>query len=156
MPDDLNALYSSRIIELAGNIGRTERLDAPDATVTKVSRLCGSQVTVDVKMDRGAVSDYGQEVRACALGQAASAIMAQQVVGSTAKELHQVATEMRAMLKDGGPPPTGKWADLEILGPVRDYKARHASTLLVFEAVEAAVDEIEGQARPTPEAERSA
>jgi len=137
----LNDIYNERILQLAAGIPRTERLAAPDGSATKVSRLCGSKVTVDLTLDGDRVSDYGQDVKACALGQASSSIMGAHVVGSTVEELRRVGAQMRAMLKEGGPAPTGKWADLEVLAPVRDFKARHASTLLVFDAVEAALDE---------------
>ena len=140
----LNEIYNARILKLAGNIPLTERLAAPDASATAVSKLCGSKVTVDVKMDGDRVVGYGADVKACALGQASSSIMAQHVIGSTAAELHEIGAAMRHMLKEGGEPPReicgGKWKDLEVLEPVRDYKARHASTLLIFDAVEEAVD----------------
>lgn len=140
----LNDIYNKRILELAADIPLCERLDAPDASSTQVSKLCGSKVTVDVKMEGDKVVAYGADVKACALGQASSSIMARHVIGSTAQELHEVGAAMRAMLKQGGEPPReiygGKWKDLEVLEPVREYKARHASTLLVFDAVEDAVD----------------
>lgn len=140
----LNDIYNKRILEFAADIPLCERLDAPDASSTQVSKLCGSKVTVDVKMEGDKVVAYGADVKACALGQASSSIMARHVIGSTAQELHEVGAAMRAMLKQGGEPPReiygGKWKDLEVLEPVRDYKARHASTLLVFDAVEDAVD----------------
>ncbi len=135
----LNELYNKRILELAADIPLTERLAAPDASSTKVSKLCGSRVTVDVTVEKDRVTGYGAEIRACALGQASSSIMARYVVGASAEELHAVAAAMRAMLKEGAEAPS-IWPDLAILEPVRDYKARHASTLLVFEAVEEAVD----------------
>ena len=97
-------------------------------------------------MSDGRVSDFGHDVKACALGQASSSIMARNVVGSTAGELRDVREAVRAMLKDGAPPPQGKWADVAVLEPVRDYKARHASTLLTFDAVVKALDEIEARA----------
>jgi len=140
----LNEIYNARILKLAGNIPLTERLAAPDASATAVSKLCGSKVTVDVKMEGDRVVSYGADVKACALGQASSSIMAQHVIGSTAAELHEIGAAMRRMLKEGGEPPReiygGKWKDLEVLEPVRGYKARHASTLLIFDAVEEAVD----------------
>jgi NifU-like protein involved in Fe-S cluster formation len=117
----------------------------PDATAVGHSRLCGSKVTVDVNMKDGVVSDFGHEVKACALGQASSSIMARHVVGSTPNELRQIRDQMHKMLKEEGPPPTGKWADLEALLPVREFKARHASTLLTFDAVVDAVNQIEGK-----------
>lgn len=120
-------------------------MDAPDATAVAHSRLCGSKVTVDVKMKDGVVTDFGHEVKACALGQASSSIMARHVVGSTSDELRGIRDQMYKMLKEGGAPPTGKWADLEALLPVRDFKARHASTLLTFDAVVDAIGQIEAK-----------
>jgi NifU-like protein involved in Fe-S cluster formation len=140
---NLDDLYSGRILELAANIPRTERLDHPDATARAYSKLCGSRVTVDLKLADGVVADYGQEVKACLLGQSSAAIMGRLIVGSTPDELRDVGKTMRAMLKENGSPPKGKWADLALLEPVRDYKARHASTLLVFDAVEDALGQIE-------------
>ena len=139
---DLDEIYNTRILELAGAISRTERLDHADARATAHSKLCGSTVTIDLALRDGRVSDYGQSVKACLLGQASASVMAREIVGSTPDELHAVARKMRAMLKDGGPPPAGRWADLATLEPVRNYKARHASTLLVFDAVESALDDI--------------
>lgn len=142
----LDEIYSPRILELAANIPRASRLENPQASATAHSKLCGSTVTVDLTMDGETVTDYGQTVKACLLGQAASSIMARNIVGSSASELRKVGDEMRKMLKDDGPPPNGKWKDLEILEPVRDFKARHASTLLVFDAVEDAIAQIEAAA----------
>jgi NifU-like protein involved in Fe-S cluster formation len=143
----INEIYNRKILEFAADIPRLQRLDAPDATATAISRLCGSKVTVDVKMADGVVSDFGHEVKACALGQASSSIMARHVVGSTPDELRHIRSQMHAMLKEGGPPPSGKWQELEALLPVRDFKARHASTLLTFDAVVDAVDQIEAKAK---------
>jgi NifU-like protein involved in Fe-S cluster formation len=140
---NLDDLYNGRILELAANIPRTERLAAPDATAQAHSKLCGSRVTIDLTMKGDVVTDYGQEVKACLLGQSSASVMGRNIVGSTADELREVGQQMRRMLKDGGTPPTGKWADLAVLEPVRDYKARHASTLLVFDAVEDAIARIE-------------
>lgn len=136
----LNDIYNKRILELAGNIPRLGRLQDPSASATAHSRLCGSTVTVDVKMDGDKVADFAHEVRACALGQASSSIMARHVIGATVDELGEVRRQMYAMLKEDGPPPAGKWADLACLEPVRDFKARHASTLLTFDAVVDAVE----------------
>lgn len=141
----LDDIYNRRILALAADIPRLKRLDAPDASAVAHSRLCGSRVTVDLKMDGDVVSDFGHEVKACALGQASSSIMASHVVGSTADELRRVREEMYAMLKDNGPPPGGKWGDLDALIPVRDFKARHASTLLTFDAVVDAVDQVQAR-----------
>ena len=141
----LNDIYNKRIIELAGNIPRIGRLDQPDASATAHSKLCGSTVSIDIKVAEGRVSAFGQTVKACLLGQAAASIMARNIVGSDASELREVGAAMRRMLKANGPPPGGRWADLAVLEPVRDYKARHASTLLVFDAVETALAEVESK-----------
>jgi NifU-like protein involved in Fe-S cluster formation len=135
----LNDIYNQRILELSANIPRTERLPDADSTATAHSKLCGSTVTVDLKLSGDRVSAFGQTVKACLLGQAAASIMAQNIIGSDAKELREVGAAMRKMLKANGGPPGGRWADLAVLEPVRDYKARHASTLLVFDAVETAL-----------------
>src|SRR3954469_22314943 len=136
----LNDVYNSRILELAGNIPRLGRLKAPDATATAHSKLCGSTVTVDLKMEGNTVTDFSHDVKACALGQASSSIMARNVVGSNADELRSLRETVRRMLKENGEPPPGKWAELRVLEPVRDYKARHASTLLTFDAVVEAIE----------------
>jgi NifU-like protein involved in Fe-S cluster formation len=142
---DLDQIYNTRIIELAGALSRGERLSQPDATATAHSKLCGSTVSIDLSVKDGRVSDYGQTVKACLLGQAAASVVGREIVGTSEAELRRIATQMRQMLKDGGLPPTGRWADLAVLEPVRNYKARHASTLLVFDAVEKAFDEIAAQ-----------
>lgn len=140
----LNDVYNRRILELAGSIPRIGRLADADATATAHSKLCGSTVTVDLKMSGDTVTDFAHEVKACALGQASSSIMARHVVGSTAGELRQLREDVRRMLKENGSPPAeGKWADIAVLEPVRDYKARHASTLLTFDAVVDAIGRIE-------------
>ncbi len=142
----LNEVYNKRIIELAGNIPRVGRLAVPDATATAHSRLCGSTVTVDLKMEGETVTDFAHEVKACALGQASSSIMARHVIGSKAEELRELRETVRKMLKENGEPPQeGKWADIAVLEPVRDYKARHASTLLTFDAVVDAIGQIEAK-----------
>ena len=141
----INEIYNRQILGFAADIPRLQRLAHPDATAVAISRLCGSKVTVDLAMKDGVVSDFGQEVKACALGQASSSIMARHVVGSTPEELRAVRDQMYKMLKEEGPAPTGKWADLEALMPVRDFKARHASTLLTFDAVVDAVGQIEAR-----------
>ncbi|MGE0006675.1 MAG: iron-sulfur cluster assembly scaffold protein [Parvibaculaceae bacterium] len=143
----INEIYNRKILEFAADIPRLHRLDAPDATATAISRLCGSKVTVDVKMADGLVSDFGHEVKACALGQASSSIMARNILGSTPEELRQLRARMHAMLREGGEPPSGKWKDLEALLPVRDFKARHPSTLLTFDAVVDALDQIEAKTK---------
>ena len=139
----LNDVYNRRILELAGNIPRIGRLATPDASATAHSKLCGSTVTIDLKMDGDTVTDFAHEVKACALGQASSSIMARNVVGARADELRDLRETVRRMLKENGAPPTGKWADIAVLEPVRDYKARHASTMLTFDAVVDAIGQIE-------------
>ena len=141
----INDIYNRKILGFAADIPRLQRLQHPDATAVAHSRLCGSKVTVDVAMRDGVVSDFGHEVKACALGQASSSIMARHVVGSAPEELRAIREQMYKMLKEEGPAPTGKWADLEALLPVRDFKARHASTLLTFDAVVDAVEQIEAR-----------
>lgn len=143
----LDHIYNQKILEFASDIPRLKRLARPDATAVALSKLCGSKVTVDINMRDNVVSDFGHDVKACALGQASSSIMARNVVGSTAEELRSVRQQMYAMLKENGPAPEGKWKDLEALTPVRDFKARHASTLLTFDAVVDAVDQIEAKTK---------
>jgi NifU-like protein involved in Fe-S cluster formation len=145
----INEIYNKRILELAANIPLIGRLSNPDATATAHSRLCGSTVTVDLMAENGVVTEFAHDVKACALGQASSSIMARHVVGSTLEELRHVRDQVRAMLKEGAVAPDGKWADIEVLSPVRDYKARHASTLLTFEAVVDALDRMPRTAEPT-------
>jgi NifU-like protein involved in Fe-S cluster formation len=141
----LNDVYNAKILDLAANIPHLGRLAAPDASATAHSKLCGSTVTVDLKMDGPVVSDFAHEVKACALGQASSSIMARHVIGARAGELRELRETVRKMLKENGPAPTGKWADIAMLEPVRDYKARHASTMLTFDAVVSALDQIEAK-----------
>ena len=140
---DLDDIYNQRIFELAAEAPASARLERPDATASAHSKLCGSTITVDVSLADGRVSGFGQTVKACLLGQASSSIVARQILGTTPAEFRGVATAMRRMLKEKGSPPEGKWADLKMLEPVRDYPHRHASTLLVFDAVERALDDIE-------------
>jgi NifU-like protein involved in Fe-S cluster formation len=147
----LDDVYNKRILELAGDIPNIGRLPHPDASATAHSKLCGSTVTVDLAMKEGKVTDFAHEVRACALGQASSSIMARNVVGSSAEELREVRDTMRKMLKENGPPPGGKWADLRVLEPVRNYQARHASTMLTFDAVVDAIGQIEAKNRQAAE-----
>ncbi len=142
----LNDVYNTRILELAGNIPRLGRLPAPDATATAHSKLCGSTVTIDLKMDGDTVTDFAHDVKACALGQASSSIMARNIVGAKADELRRLREGVRRMLKENAAPPAdGRWADIAVLEPVRDYKARHASTMLTFDAVVSAIDQIEAK-----------
>ncbi|WP_417308685.1 iron-sulfur cluster assembly scaffold protein [Devosia sp.] len=140
---DLTDLYSDRILEIAGNQPIPGRLDAPDASARKVSRVCGSSIEVDVTVADGTISGYGHTISACALGQTSAAIVATHLVGTQVAEFRRVHAEMTAMLTSNGPPPSGaRWDDLKYLEPVRDYRPRHASTLLVFDAVAAALDQI--------------
>jgi NifU-like protein involved in Fe-S cluster formation len=149
----LNDIYNKKIIELAGNIPRLGRLPDPQASATAHSKLCGSTVKVDLRMEGPVVTDFAHDVKACALGQASSSIMASHVIGSSASELRELRETVRKMLKENGKPPEGKWADIALLEPVRDYKARHASTLLTFDAVVDAVNQIEAKRRATVAAE---
>ncbi|CTQ59040.1 iron-sulfur cluster assembly scaffold protein [Roseibium album] len=142
----LDDIYNAKILEFAGNIPRIGRLEQPDATAKAHSKLCGSTVLVDICVKDGVVSDFAHDVKACALGQASSSIMAQNVVGASVAELRDAQKTMRAMLKEGGDPPKGRFEDLKFLEPVREYKARHASTMLIFDAVVDALDQIEAKA----------
>lgn len=140
---DLDEIYNTKLLELAAHMPCTERLQAPDATATAHSKLCGSTITIDLKMSGDRVTGYGQTVKACLLGQAAASIVGGKIVGATARELRETGAAMRRMLKENGAPPTGRFADLALLEAARHYKARHGSVLLVFDAVETAIGEIE-------------
>jgi NifU-like protein involved in Fe-S cluster formation len=142
----LDDIYNAKILEFAGNIPRIGRLEHPDASAKAHSKLCGSTVVVDLSVKDGVVTDFAHDVKACALGQASASIMARNIIGATSAELRDVQKTMRAMLKEGGEPPTGRFEDLKFLEPVREYKARHASTLLTFDAVVDALDQIEAKA----------
>jgi NifU-like protein involved in Fe-S cluster formation len=139
----IDDVYNAKILGFAGNIPRIGRLESPDASARAHSKLCGSTVTVDLRMDGDVVTDFAHDVKACALGQASSSIMASHIVGAHADELRQVRETMHRMLKENGAPPEGRFADLKYLEPVRDYKARHASTMLTFDAVVDAIGQIE-------------
>lgn len=141
----MDDIYNNKILEFAGNITRAGVMANADATSEKLSKLCGSKVRVYLKLDGDVVSDFSHEVRACALGQASSAIMALHVIGATAAELRQARVDMLAMLKDGGEGPSGRFEDMRYLKPVKDYKARHASTMLTFDAVVDSLDQIEAK-----------
>ena len=147
----LTDIYNQQILDLAGNIPRQGRLEAPDATAKAHSKLCGSTIIVDLVMREGKVVDFAHDVKACALSQAAASIMARNVIGSTGPELRVLRDQVRAMLKENGAPPTGKWADIAILEPVRNFKARHTSTLLTFEATVDCVNQIEAAGASAPE-----
>jgi NifU-like protein involved in Fe-S cluster formation len=139
---ELSDLYSEKILDLAGNAPQPGRLADPDASARKVSRVCGSMIDVDVVVRGGVITGYGHEVSACALGQTSAAIVARTIVGTPVAEFLSVREGMAAMLKGQGVPPSGRWDDLKYLEPVRDYPNRHASTLLVFDAVAAAIEKI--------------
>jgi NifU-like protein involved in Fe-S cluster formation len=136
-------IYNRRILELAANIPRLGRLAHPQASASARSRLCGSSVTVDLVLSDGRVSDFAQDVKACALGQTSCSVMGREIIGATPGELRQGREQMRKMFKENGPPPQGRFAEAGVLEPARDYKARHASMLLVFDAVVDALDKIE-------------
>lgn len=135
----IDDLYSGKLLKLAANLPRVGRLADPDASSEKVSKLCGSRIVVDVKVTDGQVSDFAQDVKACALGQAAASVLGAHVIGASLAELEATRDAFRAMLKSGGPAPEGRFADLALLAPVKDYPARHTSTLLAFEAAAEAV-----------------
>ena len=139
----INDLYNEKILELAANIARNGRLDVFDFTSVAVSKLCGSKVTVDVKITDNLISDFSHIVKACALGQASSSVMADKIVGSNLDELKNLQIMMRKMLKENGSPPKGKWSDLKVLEPVRDYKGRHSSVMLTFDAVVDCINQFE-------------
>jgi NifU-like protein involved in Fe-S cluster formation len=145
---DLDDIYNQRIFELAAAIPHAAKLDHPHAAARAHSKLCGSTVEVEIRMDGDRISDFGQTVKACLLGQASAAIVGREIVGTPADEFRAVAAAMRRMLKEAGPPPEGRWADLGLLQPVKDYPHRHASTLLVFDAVERALDQAKAADAP--------
>ncbi|WP_168076115.1 iron-sulfur cluster assembly scaffold protein [Caulobacter sp. SSI4214] len=135
----IDDLYSAKILTLVANMPRAGRLAAPDATSEKTAKLCGSRIVVDVTIQDGQVVDYAQDVSACALGQAAAAILGANVIGAELSEIELARDSLAAMLKSNGSPPAGRFAELAVLEPVKDYPARHASTLLAFDATVEAV-----------------
>jgi NifU-like protein involved in Fe-S cluster formation len=137
----IDDLYSSKILGLAANMPLAGRLAAPQASAEKIAKLCGSRIVVDLDLTDGLVSAFAQEVQACALGQASAAVLGSHVIGASLEEIRAARDALRAMLKDHGPAPTGRFADLAILEVVRDYPARHASTLLAFEAALSAAEQ---------------
>lgn len=147
---ELDDIYNTKILELAAAIPRTGRLERPAGHGEAHSKLCGSTVSVDLDLDASGevITDFAQNVKACLLGQASASIVGREIIGTTVSELGDVAATMRRMLKENGPPPAGRWSDLGLLEPVRDYRHRHASTLLVFDAIERAVANARGQAAP--------
>ena len=134
-------LYSARILELAADIPFLDRLDTPDATVKKRSPLCGSTVTVDLNVADGRVVGFGQDVKACALGQAAAAVVGAAIIGCDRAQVESARDQLKAMLKSGGPAPEAPFDGLEVLIPARDFKNRHASILLALEATLEAFDQ---------------
>jgi NifU-like protein involved in Fe-S cluster formation len=141
----IDDVYNAKILDFAGNIPRIGRLSHPDASATAHSKLCGSTVIVDLMVKDGVVSDFAHDVKACALGQSSASIVARNIVGASAVDLRALRETMRKMLKENGPAPEGRFADLKFLEPVRDYKARHASTLLTFDAVVDCLDQIDAK-----------
>ena len=138
----IDDLYSAKVLKLAANMPHAGRLTAPDASSEKVSKLCGSKITVDVIVADGRVAEFAQDVRACALGQAAAAVLGAHIIGATEAEIVAGRDGLYAMLKSGGPAPEGRFSDLAMLEPVKDYAPRHASTLLAFEAAVDAVRQV--------------
>jgi len=141
----IDDIYSAKILKLAANMPRAGRLEHPQGTAEKVARLCGSKVVVDVAVEGDRVVDFAQDVKACALGQASAAVLGENVVGASLGEIELARDGLRAMLKTGGTPPEGRFSDLAMLAPVKDYPARHASTLLAFEAAVDAVHQAMGR-----------
>ncbi|OBY27738.1 iron-sulfur cluster assembly scaffold protein [Leisingera sp. JC1] len=131
---DLIKLYSSRILALAADIPHLDRLQAPDATVKKRSPLCGSAVTVDIKVEDGRITDFGQDVKACALGQASAAVVGANIIGRSQEEVETARNQLKAMLTQGGPVPDAPFDELEVLQPAKEFKNRHASIMLALEA----------------------
>lgn len=146
--DDFETIYTARILELAADIPRLGRLAAPDASASVRSPVCGSKVTIDLSLADGRVADFAHDVRACALGQAASSLMARHIVGADPLSLIALRDAVRRMLKENGPPPADEWAEFAVLEPVRDLPSRHAATLLTFEAVVEALGKVEALWRP--------
>src|SRR5262245_19781165 len=143
----MDDLYHPRILELAADIPHVGRLDAPDGASTKVSRVCGSVVTVELNLRDGVVSEIAVHPKACALGQAATGVLAMNAIGATPTEIRQARDALRAMLKEGGAPPTGRFWELRHLEGVREYPARHASTMLAFDAAVEALEQARAKAR---------
>jgi NifU-like protein involved in Fe-S cluster formation len=144
----IDDLYSAKLLALAGNMPRVGRLADPQGSSEKIAKLCGSRVVVDVMVANGQVSDFAQDVKACALGQASASVLGANVIGATLPELELAREQFRAMLQDGAPAPDGRFSDLSMLAPVKDYPARHASTLLAFEAVTEAVRQAVARTSP--------
>jgi NifU-like protein involved in Fe-S cluster formation len=142
--EDLMKLYSKRILALAAGIPHVGRLESPQGSAMKRSPLCGSTVTVDVAVEDGRISDFAQDVKACALGQSSASVLGSHVIGRTRAEIETARDQLKAMIKEDGPVPDAPFDELEVLLPARDYKNRHASILLAWEATLAAMDAAEG------------
>lgn len=138
---DLIKLYSQRILALAADIPHLGRLEAPDASVKRRSPLCGSTITVDIKVEGGRITDYAQDVKACALGQAAASVVGAHVIGRTRAEIEDARNALAAMLKSDGPTPPAPFDGLEVLRPAKDYKNRHMSIMLALDATAQAMAE---------------
>ena len=141
----LNDLYSKDVLRHAATITRTERLHAPQASAHRVSPICGSRISIDLQMTDNIITDYAQDIHACALGQAAASIVAANIVGQTPQQLAVAAQQMRTMLQEGGPPPTGDWAEFTILEKVKEHQPRHGAVMLALEAALDAAGQITGQ-----------
>ncbi|WP_068085444.1 iron-sulfur cluster assembly scaffold protein [Polycladidibacter stylochi] len=141
----LNDVYNNKILEFAGNIALLGELPDPHASAKAHSRLCGSTVRVTLCAENGVVTEFAQDVKACALGQASASILAKHIIGSRFEEVVCARDQLAAMLKEGGAAPTGRFEDLKYLEPVKDYRARHASTLLAFNAVVDAIEQLSAQ-----------
>ena len=151
----MDDIYNSRILEFAGNIPRSGRLEPADAEASAHSKLCGSKVKVTIRMADGHITDFAHDVKACALGQASSSILARNIVGASADEVRAAREAMLAMLKADGEGPDGRFSDMRILRPVKDYKARHASTMLTFDAVVDAIGQVEAARSDAQQAEKA-
>ncbi len=145
MTEPINNLYSRKILGFAASIPRVGRLAAPDARADAVSRLCGSKVHVEINVSGGAVTDYAQEVQACALGQTAASIIGANIVGATRAEIDAGKEALQHMLRTGESANFGRFGELEVLAPVKDYPARHGSVMLVFDALQQAFVSLDGE-----------
>lgn len=153
---DLDDIYNTKILELSAAIPRTGHLALPDAKAEAHSKLCGSAISVELKIADDRIVDFAQNVKACLLGQASASIVGREIVGTSIAEFRDVAEATRRMLKENGSPPSGRWSDLALLAPVRDYRHRHASTLLIFEAIERAIRQTESNLAARATAARGA
>ena len=142
---ELDDIYSPELLEISANISRTQRLKEPDATSSVNSKLCGSKITVDLCVKDNVITDFGQDIEACLLGQSSAAIVAENIIGIPTSEIQQVGDQMRNMLKNGDPAPEGKWEKLGLLKNVQHFRARHASTLLVFDALDKAIESLKSE-----------